>query len=261
MSSCVRLRCFLFICCCGGWCALCASWGRVRLPQAAAVQQRDDTIRQQTIAAAEREAVIQGRNAIIAERDGTIAEQAATVAEQAAAIVQRDGAIAEQAATIADQAAAVAQRDTTIAEQAAAAVEKDGTIAGHAATIAALKRTTAELEGLLVGGRVPGGHWRPHLLPAFVTCPRPCAPGPRFVEHAMSCVGGVHGALLCDGRLRKGPSCNSGTKPSAPGTRRWLSVSGSWWGCVWACLLRLSAHAGEGDGWGGVGGLILGWRE
>jgi hypothetical protein len=125
------------------------------------VQQRDDTIRQQTIAAGEREAAIQGRDAIIAE-----------------------------------QGAAVAKRDTTIAEQASAIAQRDGTIAEQAATIAGQARTTAELEGLLVGGRGPGGHWRPHLLPACVTCPRLCAPGPRFVEHAMSCAGCTWGAAV-----------------------------------------------------------------
>ncbi len=112
-----------------------------------------------------------------------------TIAEQAAGLVQRDG-------TIAEQADAIAQRDVTIAEQAAAVVEKDGTIAGHTATIAALERTTAELEGLLVGGRGPGGHCRPHLLPACVTCPRLCAPERRFVEHAMSCAGCTWGAAV-----------------------------------------------------------------
>jgi hypothetical protein len=165
-----------------------------------------------------------------------------TIAEQAAGLVQRDR-------TIAEQADAIAQRDVTIAEQAAAAVEKDGTIAGHAATIAALERTTAELEGLLVGVRGPGVDWR-HRLSTCVTCPRLCAPGPRFVEHVMSWCGPHMGRC----RLRRGPACDSGT-------RRWLSVSGSWWGCVRACFVWPSSHAGEGDGWGWGEWMVLGWRE
>ncbi len=118
----------------------------------------------------------------------------------------KEGTIGKQAATIAEQAAAIAQ--------------SDGTIAVQAATIAGQARTTAELEGLLVGGRGARGLWRPHLLPACVTCPRLCVP-PGVTLSIMRCrVWAAHGALLCDGRLRRGTECDSGTKPSSPGTRR-----------------------------------------
>ncbi len=213
------------------------AWRGALLSQAA-VTMKEGTIAGQAATIDEQVATIGELAATIGEQAATIGEQAATIGEQAAAIARKDGTIAGQAATIAEQAA-------TIGEQAAAIARKDATIAGQA-------RTTAELEGLLVGGSGRGGCWRPHLSPACVTCPCLCAL-PCFALSSMRCrVWGVHAALLCDGRLRRGPACDSGTKPSSPGTRRWLSVSGSWWGIVRACLVRLSAHAGEGD-WGGGG--------
>ncbi len=174
------------------------------------MQQRDDTIRQQTIAAGEREAAIQGRDAIIAEQGG-----------------------------------AVAQRDTAIAQ-------RDGTIAEQAATIAALERTTAELEGLLVGGRGPGGLWRPHLLPACVTCPRLCAPVLRFVEHAMSCAGCTWGAAV----RRQAAERASVRQRDAALAERQRQLVGLRAGMFCVAFSACWRRGRVGGGW-----MSLGWRE
>ncbi len=216
------------------------------------MQQRDDTIRQQTAAVAEREATIVGRDAIIAERDRTITDQAAamvlrdgtiaageaTIAELAAVVAQRDVSTAEQAATISQRDEAIAEQAATIAEKVASIAEQAAVMAEQAASLAAQERITVELEGKLVGSELSEAQQR---VPVYMGCPRSSWPESEScltVPCVIACAGAC-GPLLCDGRLQRGPACDSGTKPSSPETRSWLSSSNSWWGHVRGMIQQL----------------------